>query len=160
MVLSTKANSPARKALLEKQRCLGDFHHNKNVEETGEGEIIVVRRPGQNNRAEPFVPCVHCFGYMIFHANSTQKPRKIGEDDNRLSMTLASMRNDEVTAVVKRDDVIKKVGLLLLGSHGTKQSHHVSQKMRACAPSPIPILETKFRKKALLPQPYPYQTGC
>ena len=62
--LGLEVKSPERKAILEKLRCLGDFHHNKNVEASGEGEVIVVRRPGQrdNGEAEQFVPCVYCFG--------------------------------------------------------------------------------------------------
>ena len=57
----------------------------------------------------------------------------INEDDKRLTETLAAMRNDEVTTVVRSDALIKKVGLLLLDKHGTKQSNYVSQKMRELA---------------------------
>jgi hypothetical protein len=51
---------------LTRLRLKGDYHHNMNMLETGEGELVVVRWPGQDVRcnAEDFLPCEFCLGFM------------------------------------------------------------------------------------------------
>lgn len=46
--IAHKKNSPERKAILNKLCLQGDYHHNMNTLETGEGELIIVRRPGRD----------------------------------------------------------------------------------------------------------------
>lgn len=61
-----KIGSPERKKQLDKLRLLGDYHHNMSVLETGDGELIVVRRPGPGEicSVEDFLPYCHCMGFI------------------------------------------------------------------------------------------------
>ena len=61
-----KKNSPERKKRLTKLRLRGDYHFNMTTLETGEGELIVVRRPGQGESCtiNDFLPCEYCLGFM------------------------------------------------------------------------------------------------
>ena len=58
--------SKEKKRHLEKLRLLGNYHHNMSVLETGEGDLIVIRRPspGEACTADDFPPCQHCLGFI------------------------------------------------------------------------------------------------
>jgi hypothetical protein len=65
--LGHRKNSSERKAILTKLRLQGDYHHNMNTLETGEGELITVRRPGQDEtkkNVQDFLPCEFCLGFF------------------------------------------------------------------------------------------------
>ena len=59
-------NSSERKKSLTTLRLKGDYHHNMRSLETGDGELIVVRRPGENESCtiDDFLPCEFCLGFM------------------------------------------------------------------------------------------------
>lgn len=154
--LSFPVSSVERKNVFTKLRCRGDFHHNKTVDSTGEGETIVVRRPGIQDVAssESFTPCPKCLGYikkkdLWKHDRACTVPKQqevvanvrdvsnlvhsrmlLSEEKNELAQVIASMRDDEVTAVIRKDDLIKGVGSMLIDKHGSTQIPYVSQKMR------------------------------
>jgi hypothetical protein len=48
-----------------KLRLKGDYHHNMRILEIGDGELIVVRRPGQGDTysIHNFLPCEFCLGF-------------------------------------------------------------------------------------------------
>ena len=59
-------DSKEKKRHLEKLRLLGNYHHNMSVLETGEGDLIVIRRPspGEACTADDFQPCQYCLGFI------------------------------------------------------------------------------------------------
>ena len=69
--LGHRKNSSERKAILTKLRLQGDYHHNMNTLETGEGELITVRRPGQDEtkkKSRTFFPASFVW---VFSASGT-----------------------------------------------------------------------------------------
>ncbi|CAB3999438.1 Hypothetical predicted protein [Paramuricea clavata] len=66
VALPFRKKSKERKKELTRLRLKGDYHHNMNTLEIGEGELVVVRRPGQDVccNAEDFLPCEFCLGFM------------------------------------------------------------------------------------------------
>ncbi|XP_028397269.1 uncharacterized protein LOC114521069 [Dendronephthya gigantea] len=63
--LAHKKKSSERRTILDKL-LQGDYHHNMNTLETGEEELIIVRRPGEDGkyRIEDFLPCEFCLGFF------------------------------------------------------------------------------------------------
>jgi hypothetical protein len=59
-------NSCEWKKCLAELRLKGDYHHNMKVLETGDGDLIVVRRPGEDKSCSihDFLPCEFCLGFM------------------------------------------------------------------------------------------------
>lgn len=59
-------NEGSEKPILafEKIRLMGDYHYNCNVLALGEGELIVVRNPSEQNSHAKFLPCPHCLGFF------------------------------------------------------------------------------------------------
>ena len=64
--LSHRKNSSERKKNLTKLRLKGDYHHNMKILEIGGGELIVVRRPAEDETCtiDDFLPCEFCLGFM------------------------------------------------------------------------------------------------
>lgn len=69
----------------------GDFNHNCNVLAMNQGEIILVRRPteneAQNLKYSDYGPCPHCLGFMIkkhlwHHVKTCSKRGKIEQQCN------------------------------------------------------------------------------
>ena len=58
--------SKDRKKALEKLRLRGNFHHNLRVLECKKGQLIVMRRPGEEEDCcqDDYLPCVHCLGFV------------------------------------------------------------------------------------------------
>ena len=50
------------KNLFARIKNMGKFNHNVKVVASGEGEMIVCRRPGKTLTSE-YLPCIHCFGF-------------------------------------------------------------------------------------------------
>ena len=153
-------NSPERKKRLTKLRLKGDYHFNMTTLETGEGELIVVRRPGEGESCtiSDFLPCEYCLGFMKKwdlwkHQQSCEfktgsecdrsgkqcvqqkaklilAPATTGTNNVSLNRVLCSMKCDSISDIVKRDQLIKAFGLMLLEKNGLKNSQFVSQKMR------------------------------
>ena len=58
--------SKDRKKALEKLRLQGNFHHNLRVLECKNGQLIVMRRPGEDEDCsqDDYLPCIHCLGFV------------------------------------------------------------------------------------------------
>lgn len=161
IAMSFNKKSPERAKQLEKLRLLGNYHHNMKVLEIGEGELIVMRRPSNNESCDPkdFLPCSYCYGFLKRqdlwkHGSSCQfKPAETKKHQNlqanarmmiasatnkgtssKMCEVITSMRNDEITIVAKNDELIKEVGEMFVMKHGKKTvQSHVSSKMRELA---------------------------
>ncbi|XP_028417721.1 uncharacterized protein LOC114542174 isoform X2 [Dendronephthya gigantea] len=155
--LAHKKKSSERRTILDKLRLQGDYHHNMNTLETGEGELIIVRRPGEDGkyRVEDFLPCEFCLGFFrrwdlwkhqtscphktessgqYKHVQQSAKmliaPIITGTDNAALSRILCSMNRGEIAEIVKKDELIKALGAFLLEKDGERDRQLVSQKMR------------------------------
>ncbi|XP_060081429.1 uncharacterized protein LOC132560770 [Ylistrum balloti] len=106
--LSYNKNSKERKNEMERLRHIGNFYHNSKVLVSGEGELLVAKRPpsGASVRYEDYTPCVYCKGFYIAvdiwkHCKDCkfkktgdsflcdqddQKPQKAGLKDSRMLM--------------------------------------------------------------------------
>ena len=71
VAMSFNKGSRSRKNHLEKLRHLGNYHHNLTVLETGNGELIVARRPSDSDskKIQPgdFLPCEFCLAFIRRH---------------------------------------------------------------------------------------------
>ena len=160
--MSFKKNSSERKKCLTKLRLKGDYHHNMNVLETGDGEFIVVRRPGEEETCsiDDFLPCEFCLGFMKrwdlwkhqltceFKPTSTEHngkqqvqlkaklmlaPSITGSNNEKLNKIVSAMKNDSIYKIVRQDGLLKEFGLMLIEKQGGKDAHFTSQKMRELA---------------------------
>ena len=158
VALSFRKKSKERKKELTRLRLKGDYHHNMNTLETGEGELVVVRRPGQDVRcnAEDFLPCEFCLGFIrrrdlwkhqlacefkskTEHSGKKQQVQRkaklliasaiTGSNNERLNKIISAMKYDSISDIVKKDKLIKDLGGLLIQKYGLKRGD-VSQKMR------------------------------
>ncbi|XP_028418000.1 uncharacterized protein LOC114542728 [Dendronephthya gigantea] len=159
--LTYTKNSVNRKKALTKLRLQGDYHHNMNTLETGEGELIIVRRPGQDEKKcdiHDFLPCEFCLGFFRkwdlwkHHASCEYKsdvavtnerkhqvqqtaklliaPTLTGSDNITLNKILSAMNRGEIADIVRKDELIKSFGIMLLEKDGERDCQFVSQKMR------------------------------
>lgn len=177
--LLLKKGSEERKKVLDKLRLKGNYHHNMNVLETGEGDLIVVRRPNaasaQTCKAVDFLACQHCLGFIrkkelwkhvcpfkpddmpTNKHQSVQAMSKVmmisalsGDTNSLLNQVMATMRTDEPALVARNDWLIKKVGMLLVEKHGTKNNQDTSQKMRELSRLLIQLRKTDTNQNAEL----------
>lgn len=160
ITLSFNKGSATRKKYIEKLRSLGDYHHNLTVVETGEGELIIKRRPSLDEKcnADDFLPCNRCLVFikrmdLWKHIKSCKfksadgggpkyqkvqqkaklllQPQNSSNDNSTILETLfLNMKKDEVTLIAKNDWLIMEIGLFLVEKHGQNQHHLISQKMR------------------------------
>ncbi|CAB3987135.1 uncharacterized protein LOC110043873 [Paramuricea clavata] len=173
-ILGLKKESQERKDRLEKLRLEANFHHNQSVIETGEGELILLRRPNNdlpvcNN--EDFLPCRYCLGYLKrlllwkhnlvckFKPSESKKPgyAKVqkeakmmitpsitNEENENLNRVFATMKSDNISSVAKNDWLIKQVGCILVDKHGSKPTAVVSQTMREMGRLLVQLRELEF----------------
>ena len=81
----------------EKLRLLGDYQHNCNVLDLGEGELIVVRMPKEVEEgiAANFLPCPSCMGFSWRQSSrGTDKivpigPKRLPQNGRRYSKKLS-----------------------------------------------------------------------
>ena len=149
-----------RQKKLDHLRILGDFHRNMVVLRTG-GELIVWRRPDKDAiiNVNDYVPCKFCLAFLLksdlwkhvqgcpFKGESVDEKNLItqaqlllysnkyaqGASQELKELVLESMVRDEITSVVKEDDLICTYGSSMLMSSGIKRSHEISQRMRISA---------------------------
>lgn len=153
-----KKSSQRRKGFIELIR-IGDFYHNMEVLASKSGQLFLCRRPllSQNYSYNDFGPCPNCLGFVTKsflsrHAKNctTQKisdcivyGKSIKKESSTIvnSMLVSSsaefrknildkFRNDEITSILKTDDVIIGVGVLLYEKHGNSQNDLIRQTMR------------------------------
>ena len=133
-----------------------------NVLETGDGEFIVVRRPGEEETCsiDDFLPCEFCLGFMKrwdlwkHQLTCESKPTSMenngkqqvqlkaklmlassitGSNNKKLNKIVSAMKNYSISKIVRQDGLIKEFGLMLIEKQGGKDAHFTSQKMRELA---------------------------
>eukprot|EP00057_Strongylocentrotus_purpuratus_P015041 XP_011669515.1 PREDICTED: uncharacterized protein LOC100890715 isoform X2 [Strongylocentrotus purpuratus] len=155
-------NSKERQIEFELLRNKGNYYHNIKVLNTSEGELILVRRPGDKDifDQEDYGPCPYCLGF--FKRNDLWKHTKYlchGKDCEETTISagqiklesdllldkgsgasayvkevLATMKDDDITMIVKNDPLIiqlgNREGRKCTGVDSQKRKHYVSQEMR------------------------------
>lgn len=154
--LSFPKGSKTRYCLLKQLRNRGNYQHNIKVQQTGNGEIIPLRRQKKYNSLTSYQPCPHCLGFFLQHElRRHQRSCKMKDDENpphrrtfrsALSKNFAlhnlsegcqnlvyNMRDDDISKYLRNDALICKFGNRLYEKHGheTEGNEYISQKMRA-----------------------------
>ncbi|XP_058255761.1 uncharacterized protein si:ch211-266o15.1 isoform X2 [Hemibagrus wyckioides] len=157
--LSLPMGSKTRHCLLKQLRNRGNYHHNIKVQQTGNGEIIPLRRQKKDNSLNSYQPCAHCLGFFLQrdlwrHQRSCEMrkddenlPRRRRRSRSALSKNFVlheclsegcqnvvrNMRDDDVSKYLRNDTLICKFGNRLYEKHGHEKEGHeyISQKMRA-----------------------------
>ena len=136
----------------------GNYRHNTECLEKGEGKLLVMRSPKSLNDATKYLPCSYCYGFVakreLFKHCKTCPFRqkefvvsnpisqgkllllphlKCSSSDELESDVLCKMRDDEIKSRIKRDPLILAVGNTLVhklrASHGEK-SAYLSHRLR------------------------------
>ena len=160
--IKMKAGSDEQILAFEKIHLLGDYHHNCNILALGEGELIVVQNPSILKSEAKFLPCPHCLGFfkgdelwrhclICPHKTTTneKKGKKVQVEAKLLLPTcsvstadidtqlyknvISSMRNDSISYVAHRDQLITNFRAAILEKVGIKNANYVSQRMRQLA---------------------------
>ncbi|XP_053093359.1 uncharacterized protein si:ch211-266o15.1 isoform X3 [Pangasianodon hypophthalmus] len=156
--LSFPKGSKTRHCLLKQLRNRGNYQHNIEVQQTGNGEIIPLRRQKKYSSLNSYQACPHCLGFFLQRDLwKHQRSCKMKKDDENppcrrrsrsaLSKNLAlhdslsegcqnlvrNMRDDDVSKYLRNDALICKFGNKLYEKHGHEKEGHeyISQKMRA-----------------------------
>ena len=147
-----------RELAFEKVKNLGNFKHNSTVLSTGNGELIVVRRPKTDVVTyQDYVPCTICYGFFkcneLWRHNKICKHRKedacgfsepfsltkarmllAGSFQTNLKFlhtsVLSLMRHDDVYAAILKDGLILQFGDILLNKLGIRRKNDIAQRMR------------------------------
>lgn len=153
---SMSLNSKVRKDALLKLRNTGDYKHNLEILKKGNGTIITYsRKEGDKHSADDYLPCEDCFGFFSreflwkHRKNCTSKKRgqvsrkvqssasfmlpvSANTSEGLKENVLKKMAYDEVSLLVRNDNLILRVGEKLYQKHGHLQhlSTYISQKMR------------------------------
>ena len=146
LAMKHEKRSVERNKLLSNLRLRGDYHHNMDSLQTGsKGELIVVRRPGEGKECEikDFLPCEFCFGFfrdLWKHQSSCMhKPASISNQQRAqtqrnarsgLNKILSALKCDDISCIVREDQLIKQFGAMQLEKDGEKNAQFISQKMR------------------------------
>ncbi|XP_076843861.1 uncharacterized protein LOC143488824 isoform X1 [Brachyhypopomus gauderio] len=151
--LSFPKGSKTRKLLLKQLRNKGNYEHNIEVIQNGNGEIIPLKRPKKDRSLNDYEPCPHCLGFFASHVlwqHQRSCKMKNGKDAPRkrrcrgatfaLHETLSvgcqdvvrHMRDDDISKHLRNDSLICKFGNRLYEKVGHQKAQHnyISQKMR------------------------------
>ena len=144
----------------EKLCLLGDYQHNCDVLDLGEGELIMVRMPKEVEEgiAANFLPCPSFMAFFMAselwrHRQNCPQPSQetppkwstVQQEAKLLLPTtvllptkdvkksfhyivLSSMKNDEISAIARKDALIVNFGAAIFEKVGTKNINYVSQK--------------------------------
>lgn len=154
-----------RNNILTKLRNIGSHIHNCRVLQKGEGDLLVVYRPSNNEvDAKNYMPCPTCYGYFsknemwkhrcrlnndkkkyhrIIHASKQLIPLPMHASESIKSI-ISSMRMDDVTLTVKNDKIICEFIRVMNNSKGGIE-HHKQAEIRNNAREVARLL-TEFRK--------------
>ena len=148
-----------RAVKLEIIRNRGDFIHNLKVLQVG-GELKVCRRPleGENVSPDSYTPCPTCFGFFlkaelwrhsqncVVTRKKIEKGRKLvyessillygGSSDKDKGLwdnVIATMKQDDITELIKKDELITSFGSFIFASKGKSAKWYISQRMRILA---------------------------
>ena len=138
-------------------RLKGDYYYDMQVVHLG-GELKVVRRPSENETVsvDMYRPCTSCYGFFLkvdlwrhnkhCIAGGKNSGRKYAFESDMLLYgglqccdealregIISTMRNDDITDIAKRDELICAYGTFLFASKGLSKKWYISQKMRILA---------------------------
>ena len=153
--LKTRSRSHARKKAIEKIRLHGNFEYNLKVLREGKGNLLVVRRPNYEVSYKEYAPCIHCLGFfqkreLYKHLNTcchkkentqykaTLKDCKLlilpaqslPSSEEFESNVLVRMQNDDISNIIRNDQILLQFGKYLLSKLGNKQYSFITQKLR------------------------------
>lgn len=150
--------SKTRHCLLKQLRNRGNYQHNIKVQQTGNGEIVPLRRQKKDNSLNSYQPCTHCLGYFLQRELwRHQRSCNLKTDDKKpprrrrsrsaifknfvlhdclsegCQNVVRNMRDDDVSKYLRNDTLICQFGNRLYEKHGHEKEGHeyISQKMRA-----------------------------
>lgn len=158
-VICLPPTSKKRLQMLEGLRKKGNYFHNVEVLQKGQGEIVTYRQPSEPTDPEGYLPCNICLGFFIktelwrhekkclktmgkLEVQSNRRRRVQvsassllpykGQASQRCSNIVNRMIIDEVSQEVRNDPLICEFGDRLLEKHGSDPSKdgNVSQRMR------------------------------
>lgn len=148
-----------REQMLLKIRNLGNHRHNTSVIRSKRGELVVAYRPPSNTTSpvewRDYVPCEHCYAYFLSwdlwkhvrkcvlapegkprHARVVQNSRLLLPAPKGTSVglnsVLISLKNDDISRIVKSDHLIKQFGekLYLKNGHDCEMYSYIRTKLR------------------------------
>ncbi|XP_048830876.1 uncharacterized protein LOC125725220 isoform X8 [Brienomyrus brachyistius] len=157
--LSFPKRSKERKRLLEKIRNKGNYRHNSNVLEKGNGLLKVKRRPNKDCDSKQFVHCMYCkamFGRKELWRHvrrCSSKPGSVSEHQGRTRVLglaamaestslqqisggvwklLSAMKQDDISSVVRNDFCILQLAQSFFNKHGNDPTkfEYIRQKLR------------------------------
>lgn len=160
--LSLPVHSKERKAMLQKLRNKGNFQHNTDVLQCGEGALKIKRAPKRKCDSKQFVHCMYCKGMFVRRdlwrhlRRCSSKPAADSENQGRrrvlglASMAESSfsqhisqgvwkllgvMKQDDISAVVKNDLSILQLAQSFFNKHGHDPTkfEYIRQKLREVA---------------------------
>lgn len=156
--LSFPKGSKTRHCLLKQLRNRGNYQHNVEVQQTGNGEIIPLRRQKKCNSLTSYQACPHCLGFFLQrdlwrHQRSCdmkkddESPPLRRRTRSSSSKNFAShgclsegcqnlvrnMRDDDISKYLRNDALICKFGSRLYEKHGHEKLGHenISKNLRA-----------------------------
>ncbi|XP_014020241.2 uncharacterized protein isoform X2 [Salmo salar] len=155
--------SKIRSLLLDQLRNKGNYLHNLEVLQSGDGEIVTKKRPSYNGvSVRDYLPCQHCLAFFnkidLWKHEGSCKARK-GQDEKRggkrvrvqaassrllplpvystggCEEIIHNMNQDDIQCHIKNDPLICKYGNALSAKHGHAKSQftYISSKMRELA---------------------------
>ncbi|CDQ60589.1 unnamed protein product [Oncorhynchus mykiss] len=155
--------SKIRSLLLDQLRNKGNYLHNLEVLQSGDGEIVTKKRPSYNGvSVRDYLPCQHCLAFFnkidLWKHEGSCKARK-GPDEKRggkrvrvqaassrllplpvystggCEEIIHNMNQDDIQCHIKNDPLICKYGNALSAKHGHAKSQftYISSKMRELA---------------------------
>lgn len=157
-----------RQAQFTRLRLKGNHFHNVRVLQTGQGQLLVLRRPkeGKAHSTQDYTPCPDCLGYV--YQRDLWKHRQVcvaaGQDDTKKNSTGRKMHFAEsqrvLNASVKKtsptsdlqsyvlpamiNDNIKIIaisyGKAILDRVGKQKAAYVSTKMREISRFPMSLI--------------------
>ncbi|XP_029558528.1 uncharacterized protein LOC115155749 isoform X4 [Salmo trutta] len=155
--------SKIRSLLLDQLRNKGNYLHNLEVLQSGDGEIVTKKRPSYNGvSVRDYLPCQHCLAFFnkidLWKHEGSCKARK-GQDEKRggkrvrvqaassrllplpvystggCEEIIHNMNQDDIQCHIKNDPLICKYGNALSAKHchAKSQFTYISSKMRELA---------------------------
>ena len=161
--LSFPKKSRLRKEHLDEIRKRGNFLHNTSVIRKGEGTIVPCRRPRDNITADQYIPCNQCLGFFLkkdlwkhkkncSQGISRSKPSRTRPFKHQQAgaallpvcenaseafreQILDTMATDEISLVIRNDNLITHLGMRLFAKSGKQHHQHqyIRQKLREIA---------------------------
>ncbi|KAJ8929546.1 hypothetical protein NQ314_017745, partial [Rhamnusium bicolor] len=179
-VLAMPKNSKIRKDGFGEIIRAGDFTHNCDVISVKRGELVLVRRPTENEwqhvSYNDYGPCPHCLGFMLkkhlWHhiKTSCTKNENVSSSNNVIAESNAilnevlgaefsnayikeivtKLRDDEIGEYCKSDKLILKFGSMQFEKYATTQGELIRQTMRQLSRLILKIQEVSKNKSLTL----------